>query len=293
MQYVVFGINGYIGSYIFNCLKRDNYNVLGTSRRTDIQDKVVIYDIQKDDIDNVLIKMEEAERIAIICIAEPNIDRCFEKYDWAYEINVVRTKKLIHELIINGFQVIYFSSDNVFDGASGNYTEESDTNAINKYGMMKEEMERYLLLNEPEVCIMRIPKVVSTFEAKQNVFTEWSERAKTGVIRCIRGNQIAFVDIDDIYYACIIVAKNKLHGLYNVVGDIAYSRAELARKFCDRLGLAQVDIQECDVNEFPFKDSRPLNIGMSNLKFKKETGYKFKAMDAVIDKYISVISKKE
>ncbi|MDE7314177.1 MAG: sugar nucleotide-binding protein, partial [Mucispirillum sp.] len=224
-----------------------------------------------------------------VCIAEPNIDRCYKYYDQAYEINVLKTQKLIHELSAEGFQIIFFSTDNVFDGADGNYTEESKLHAINKYGMMKAEMEHYLLTYKPEVCILRIPKVVSTSRKKHNIFTEWEQGIETGNIRCIKGNRLSFVCIDDLYNACLLVAGKKLHGLYNIVGDEVYSRAELARIFCAQLGATAVDIQECDLSEFSFKDNRPLNISMINEKFKKETGYQFMSMELVIKMYCDYI----
>lgn len=68
----------------------------------------------------------------------------------------------------------------------------------------------------------------------------------------------------------------------------SYTRAELAKIFYDKLG-AVVNIQECEIEEFAFKDVRPLNISMSNLKFKKETGYQFADMDSVIEMYINNI----
>jgi dTDP-4-dehydrorhamnose reductase len=293
VQYVVFGVNGYIGSYIFRQLEKENLNVLGTSRKFCHNNRIVYFDILKDHLDNVITKTNDEDKIAIICIAETNIDRCYENYNRAYEINVIKTKELIQELLEKGFRIIYFSSDCVFDGISGGYTEGCLTNATNKYGLMKAEMERYLLINEPKTCILRIPKVVSIHKAKQNLLTEWTEQISNGYIRCIRGNKMSFVYIDDIYQACLLVASQKMHGIYNIAGDIAYSRAELARRFFDKLGITEVEIRECDLDEFSFKDYRPLNLGMSNLKFKTETKYQFTDMDFVLDKYIEdVIQKK-
>lgn len=286
MQYVVFGVNGYIGSYIFQQLEKDKFNILGTSRRSEDNDKIISYDIREDNIDNLMTKVCDEARIAIICIAESNIDRCYENYAQAYEINVIKTKKLIHELITVGFRIIYFSSDNVFDGkCNGEYTEDSPTSAINKYGTMKEEMEHFLQ-NKPEVCVLRIPKVVSIHKARQNVLTEWAEQIMTGYIRCIKGNKLSFVYIDDVYQACLLVAQKGMQGIYNVSGDITYSRTELARKFFDMLGEDEIEIKECDMNEFSFKDYRPLDLGMSNLKFKEATNYQFATMDYVLDQYI-------
>ncbi|MBD5476933.1 MAG: SDR family oxidoreductase [Lachnospiraceae bacterium] len=287
MKYFIFGASGYIGLYLYHRLKSDGYNVVGTSRNT-VDDKLLFYDIENSNIDGFLkIADRNEKKTAIICIAESNIDRCYEYHDEAYVINVVKTKQLIHTLLENGFQVIYFSSDNVFDGVSGNYTEESLTNPINEYGSMKAQMEQYLLQYEPKVCIMRISKVVSMKKEKQNVFTQWLEQIENGFIRCIKGSRLSFVCIEDIYQACLIAAEKKMYGLYNIAGDKAYSRAELAVEFYRKLGVTDIDIRECDLQEFDFKDKRPLNISMSNQKFKNETGYEFMKMGVVIEKFFN------
>lgn len=293
MQYVILGVSGYIGSYLYRRLVSDNYCVFGTSRNKQEEDTIVFYDIQKSTIKHLLKKIDSHEdRTAIICIAEPKIDNCFENYKQAYDINVIKTKELIHQLSQEGFHSIYFSTDNVFDGRKGNYTEESPTNPINKYGMMKAEMEKYVLEEEPSACILRISKVVSAYQTKQNIFTEWMNQIKTGVVRCIRGNYLSFISIEDIYQVCVIVSKTKLHGLYNIVGDEKYSRAELARKFFNVVGARDVVIEECELDKFVFRDGRPLNISMSNLKFKTETGYQFMSMDEVIKQFCSNIKRK-
>lgn len=284
MQYVVFGADGYIGSYIFKQLIKNGFNTIGTSRKS--QDKKVFYDILKSNIHTVISDIYDKEKTAIICIAEPNIDKCCLNRKQAYEINVTATKRLVNELLENGFQVIYFSSDNVFDGVGGNYTENSEIHPTNQYGLMKSEMEQYLINNKSGVCVLRIPKVVSFYREKQNVFTEWLEQVEAGRVRCIQGNRISFVCIEDIYQACLLVTERKLRGLYNIVGDKAYSRAELAEKFYQHLGAENIDIQECDMKQFGFRDNRPLNLSMSNLKFKTETGYQFMSMDTAIKKFL-------
>lgn len=290
MKYIVIGATGYIGSYIWNRLKKDGYDVIGTSRKSQNVDRITYYDIQKSNIRDITTEIHSKSVTAIVCIGKTNIDKCHEEYEEAYDINVRKTKRLIYELSQEGIQCILFSSDNVFDGEIGNYTEKSPTHALNQYGKMKEEIEQCLLAHKLNTCIFRISKTVSIKEEKQNIFTEWTEQVKTGTNRCIRGNIISFTYIGDIYHACIIAAKKQLRGLYNIVTDKAYSRAELARKFYDRLG-EEVHIQECEMEEFAFKDIRPLNVSMSNDKFKKETGYQFTDMDDVIGKYINNLNQ--
>lgn len=293
MQYIVFGLDSYVGSYLYKKLEEHNKKVIGTSRHCiGNENGKIFFDLKEDhDYKSILNQISGKEKIAILCIAETKIDRCFESYKESYEINVEKTKKLIHELIQNGFQVIYFSTDNVFDGVCGNYTEQSDTNALNQYGMMKAEMEQFLLENEKQACIFRISKVISTCRDRRNLLTEWEDSISRGVIYCIKDNRISFICLEDIYNACVLATERKLQGLYNIVGDESYTRSELARKFYSMLGVHNMNIVEMSLEEFSFKDCRPLNVSMSNWKFKKETGYAFMKMETVLNKYITNIRK--
>ncbi len=286
MKYAVFGVDGYIGSYIYRQLKKDGYDVIGTSRRDGTGDSLISYDILKDTVDDILVRMRGNDKTAIICIAESNIDRCRVNNTWAYDINVAKTQKLVEALSDQDFQIIYFSSDNVFDGVEGNYTEESLVNPVNKYGEMKAIMEQYLYQQIPKACILRISKVVSTQAAKQNVFTEWLNQTKKGLIKCIRGNRLSFICIDDIYQVCVTAAEKRMYGLYNIAGDDAYGRAALAEKFYQQLGITDIEVREYDWQEFGFKDKRPLDVSMCNQKFKDETGYQFMNMNDAIEKFI-------
>ncbi len=292
MKYMVIGATGYIGSYLFTQLKKDGHDVIGTSRRRHTMNGFTYYDIRNSDIRDITSELSGENVTAIICVAEASIDRCYEDYESSYDINVRQTKKLIRTLSQEGIQSIFFSSDSVFDGTKGNYTEESPANACNQYGKMKAEMEQYLLANESDSCILRIPKTVNITKEKQNILTQWAEEMKTGTIRCIKGNKMSFIYMKDIYQACLTASKRPLHGLYHIAGDQAYTRAELAKKFCDKLGVS-VLIQECPAEEFAFKDIRPLDISMSNLKWKKETGCQFIDMDSVIEAYVGNCKERE
>ncbi|MDE6946605.1 MAG: sugar nucleotide-binding protein [Anaeroplasmataceae bacterium] len=286
MQYLVLGADGYIGAYIYQNIIKEGLDVIGTSRRGISTNGLFYYDIRQNNIDDILDNIKDREKAAIVCIADANIDSCLKNFDMAYGINVIGTKRLINRLAMEKFHIIFFSSDNVFDGKTGNYTEESPTNPINKYGQMKAEMEQYLLDSVPECCILRIPKVVSPLKTGANVFTQWENQIDRGVIQCIRGNKLSFVSIDDLYHVCRIMAERKITGLYNVAGDVTYSRSELAQMFYNKKGIFNMTICECAVNSFGFYDNRPLNVGLNNHKFKSLTQYQFASMDCIIEQYL-------
>lgn len=72
MKYFVFGANGYVGKYLYDRLKEDNEEVVGTSYKVDKE--YVYYDIRENIMPAVIEKCHY-NNVAIICIAKANIDR--------------------------------------------------------------------------------------------------------------------------------------------------------------------------------------------------------------------------
>ena len=97
MQYVVFGANGYIGSYVYQRMLSDGLDVTGTWHLTGGNSNACVqYDIVKDSASNLISRLDDIEKLAVICIAHSNINFCFENSKQAYLLNVIKTKELIH-----------------------------------------------------------------------------------------------------------------------------------------------------------------------------------------------------
>lgn len=294
MQYLILGATGFIGGYIYRKMRQDGLEVIGTTYKEDSFTELKKYDMEHDSIENLAALCSAKKKTAIVCAAKSNIDFCKENYAEAYQINVSKTKDVITALVKKGFFVIYFSSDSVFDGNRGHYCEQDKTNPVNRYGEMKAEMEQFLVKNLPEVCILRTAKVIGTERASQNVLTSFENLIQQKKkIRCIKGSISSFIAVEDIYRACITISEKELHGIYNVVGDFAISRTELAKKYLKQCRMSEDIVEEIDVEELHLKDKRPLNVGMSNHKFKTETGFTFTDVDFIIQKYIEKCNAKE
>lgn len=287
MQYLILGANGYIGSYLYKRMKKDTLDVIGTRHTSGDESELLSFDILKDDVADLTNQIIDSSKTAIFCIAQSNIDKCYSEYEKSYEINVIRTKEILRKLNSTGFKIIYFSSDNVFDGEEGNYTETDITIPINDYGKMKKEIEDYINREIPNACIFRLPKVISNSCENQNLLYEWDRAKEDSIIKCIKGNVISFISLTDLYNAILVAVKQNLKGLYNVSANEAISRKQLAEKFIISADKSINSVIECGIEEFPFKDKRrPLNVSMNNEKFCKATGYIFADIDTVIKKYL-------
>lgn len=284
MKYLILGANGYIGHYLYTRMKENGIEVIGTARDCQRESDFMYFDLLKDRAGDIGELMGDNEKTAIFCIAQTSIDRCKLEYEISRQINVTAAKELIDRLIQKNFRVIYFSTDNVFDGIKGDYTEQDRTNPINEYGKMKAEMERFLTDKYPDVCIFRLPKVIGVKREKKNMLMDL-ESCSNGKTRCIKDMKMSIVSKEDIYQACLIASKRRMKGLYNLSNGEVWERKKLVEIFFQYMGICDRKIEELEIEQFHFVDIRPLNIGLNNFKFINETGYEFKSFEMIAKQY--------
>lgn len=286
IRFLVIG-RGYIGSYIYDRLETDQYNVVGTSHIAGLDDKYIRFDILRDNIQTIVEKQKDegGGRVAIFCIAQSNIDKCYEDYKNAYLINVIKTKEVLKVLYDYNYKIIFFSSDNVFDGTEGNYSEESRTNPLNNYGKMKEEIERYILNETRHACIFRLPKVLDRRKNNKNLLFNLDNIDKQNYM-CISGNIMSFLGMEDLYQMILIAVQKNLEGIFHICGEEQILRKDFIEKVFEFTNKDKKQIIECDIADMPFKDKgRPLNVGMSNKKICNIVPYKFKSIEEMIREY--------
>ena len=86
--------------------------------------------------------------------AVSNPDECDRDRMYSYRINVEGTRHLLSYCNDKDIPLIYFSSDMVFDGSRGNYSEDEEPNPINFYTETKYIAEQLTLASHPSnlVC---------------------------------------------------------------------------------------------------------------------------------------------
>lgn len=284
-EYWVFGANGYLGKYIYRRMLMDNVDVIACSKsRSDIFNRWFQFDLRDKFIDYKY-GGKNKRKIAIICAAKSGIDYCKVNYEESYRINVEGTIDLLKCLNKFGFYIIFLSSDNVFSGKLTCYKEEDMAEPINEYGKMKLMVEKYIEHNIEDSCIFRLSKVISSEYNKNNILSIYENKIKDGYIECLKNDTYNFISIEDIYNLIMYVSDRNITGLYHVVGDENISRAELAKRFYNKIG-AQMNIAEVDNDKFGFADNRVLKLCLSNEKVKTETGYIFLNCDEMVEHYL-------
>ncbi len=263
MNYFILGATGYIGNWLCEHLM-DSNAVAGTVRTSEREGKMFQkFDFLKDSLTTLIDPFaNEHEKVAIICFSITSIEQCQIQYAQARKVNIEDTKNVALWLAEKGYRTVFLSSDQVFDGKKGQYSESDSVNPLNAYGEMKCEIEDFLKKNVPLSCILRLSKVVGNQKFNNDMLLEWKNAAVQGkTIRCIQENYFTPVLIGDVANAIQKVAEKQVIGIVHVCGPERIARASLCELFLKANGW-NARILEEPIEAFGFTGKRPLDTSM-------------------------------
>ncbi len=253
------GSAGQLGQSLLR-LFESKYEIISTSRS--IHNKTDYFlDITNPILTKELIATTSPD-IIINLAALTDVDLCEKKPKLADSINFQGVKNLVKAF--NG-PIIHLSTDFVFDGEKGLYSEEDLTNPINKYGQTKLRGEQYLAKNSKDSLIIRT-NVLYDYECNSAAsFLNW-------VVNSLNSKKVINVVDDQINnptwtnsLAVVIdrAIKLELNGLIHW-GDADWiSRYEFATKIAASFNLKKDLIEPVKTTELKQFAIRPLKGGLS------------------------------
>lgn len=279
---LIFGASGYIGQALTKALGRER--VLGTRYAADIPD-IPVFDVRSGTYAQLNIH-DTPPRVAIILFAESRVENCFSDRDAAYAINVTATIRLIDELMEAGVMPVFVSTDLVFDGEKGGYTELDRPKPILEYGRQKLAVEQHLETSDEPYLIVRLPKVVSAIASTRSVFGDWIEAMLEGrEVRCFDDQFFSPIDVEDVAVGMASLIDRNLSGLFHIGGLHRWSRADLFDTLAQEVRRYR-DITphmiRCSVRSFKeFSEVRPIDISLQSAKAIEALGLKVRSMEEV------------
>jgi len=285
-KFLVLGGSGFIGSYIVNELSKTS-EVIATYSSYSNDEKLIQFNIQTDDISKIIDEYFKniEKKTAVITIANSKIDDCLRNEASAYDINVVKMKEIILKLYKNDFKVIFLSTDNVYNGKDGQYTEDMAPNPINNYGKQKALIEQFIQDEIPHGLVLRLSQTVGTKPNESHIFKDWINSIKDAKdIICINGQKFTPTLVDDVALGVKLAIQKDLKGVYNLVANESFTREKLLNKFLKILDIK--DKPSCYVKEldfFNFLEKRALDTSLVNDKIKKDLDIHFTSMDTILN----------
>jgi len=284
MNILITGANGLLGQSITILFTREtDYNILLTSVENEsFLDLKLLYE-QLDITDkNETKKFVSANNpdVIINCAAYTNVDECETERELCWKLNVDAVKNLIIASRICDSKIIHYSTDYIFDGKRGPYTEESIPNPVSFYGRSKLASENALIVSSIDFAIVRTMVLYGTGIGVKPNFALW-------MISKLRNNEtINVVDdqignatmVDDLAYGTLKLVERNKRSIFNIAGADIISRYDFAMIMCDVFKFNKKLINKIKTKDLSQPAPRPLNSGL--ITFKTETELGLKTMDS-------------
>jgi len=291
---LITGVSGFLGSNLAFCFK-NQYEILGLYHSRSVNLKGIAtkeVDLRLFSSTDAMIKEFKPE-VVIHCAAQADVDACEVNRDQAFELNVGTTANLIKALKNAPTKLIQISTDLVYDGSKGMYTEEDQARPVNYYGMTKLASEQEALKDERSLILrtnffgwpIRLP---GEGTEPRRTLAQWA-MAELGEGRPIKGfTDVHFSSIYTFDLAVLIakIIEKNLKGVYNCASSTSLSKYEFIYQLAQKAGFDTQLIQPVSVDQFPFKAKRAKNLSLNVTKLSRDLQESLPSLEQSIEDFI-------
>lgn len=241
------------------------YRQIDLTKREEVKD--LVYDFYPD--------------VIINAAAYTNVDLSETEREQAWKTNVKGVEYIAEVSRVIDSHIIHISTDYIFNGTKGPYSEKDKPNPLGYYARTKLASENVLRISGTFYTILRTNVLYGIAHNSRPDFVRW-------VVNSIRsGKHIKIVTdqfnnptfIDDMVQAISKVIEYKKFGVYNIGGKEFLSRYEFTMKIADFFKLDKSMITPITTPELNQAAPRPLRSGLLILKAQTELGYKPHSID--------------
>lgn len=272
MRVLVTGANGLVGSRTAARLALQGNAVVATGRGARRCDGGFEY------LPCELTHAEEVTRLCtqarpeliVHCASMADVDACEAAPQEAFAVNVSATAQLAQAAKAQGAHLLHVSTDYVFDGEAGPYSEDALPNPRGVYALTKHMGEQAVRALAGSWAIARTASVYDWPPSGRMNFGAW-------MVMALRAGQPVTVFEDQRVSPSLAVnvaellaelGTRRLSGLWNVAGDEVVSRVEFGERVCRVFGFGRSLLTPVKMAEVALPAPRPRCAGLRVEKVK-------------------------
>jgi dTDP-4-dehydrorhamnose reductase len=202
-------------------------------------------------------------------------DRCERDPDTARRVNLEAARDLALWAGVSGAKLVFASTDLVFDGTKGNYSEEDPAVPLSVYGRTKLQAEEAVLEECPRAVVIRGSLFYGMSGPAGRTFLHGVLEAlsRGASIRLFTDQRRNPVLLEDLAGAMIKAADLDLAGIYHVAGGEVVTRYEFGKMVCAAFGFDEDLLVPISMADFEYCAARPLDSTLNIGKFATATGF--------------------
>jgi len=271
---LITGANGLLGQKL--CLHfSSSYKVIATDLHP--QNFVSLPNLSYESLDLTKRKALEFQVrfynpwVIINAAAYTDVDGCEINKDQAWAVNVGGVKNLVRVCREHEIKLVHFSSDYIFDGENGPYSEDDLPKPVNSYGETKLESEKVIQESGIDFIIVRTNVLYGFGKKVKKNFLLWLlQKLSAGEKTKIVTDQFNNPTLADNLSACTLeMVERNLSGIFHIGGAEYLSRYDFAFKVVEVFGFKEAEIAPIKTESLKQKAKRPTRGG---LKIQKAQG---------------------
>jgi dTDP-4-dehydrorhamnose reductase len=282
---LIIGASGYLGGNLARIASSD-WNIFLTFHNNKIEfgekNKIFQLDIKNaEDVLRLIYKI--SPKFIVHTAAMTNLASCEVNKKEAWNINVIGTKNIALAAEQIKAKLIYISTDLVFDGTKGFYTEEDVPNPVCHYGYTKYEGEKIVSSICKDYIIARTSliygnSVNSSKCSAENLINSLKNNITVNLFFDEYRTPVYVNDISEIILELAELKNNK--ETYNICGSEKISRYQFGLKIAESFNLNKENIIVVSSNNPIYnKYNRPKDCSLSNTKVKRMLSTEFLSME--------------
>lgn len=265
-------------------LEETDYRVRLLSTREVFTHDPRVSAVQLDPTDRQAVKraiLDDIPAVIINTAAKTNVDRCETDRSTCWSVNVDLVEHLARMCRVVDAHLVHLSTDYVFDGTKGPYSELDAPQPISYYGKSKLAAENAALGAGIQATVVRTNVLYGPSQEHPD-FVAWilesiDARVPVKVVTDQYSNPTY---VDDLAEAILRLVRRRRTGIYHVAGADYLSRYEFALKIADVFKVPTTSLEPVLTDDLAQPARRPLRGGLITLKAETDLGMKFRGVHA-------------
>ncbi len=198
--------------------------------------------------------------------AMTDVDGCERDPDAAHRANALATQAVARAARAAGARLVAVSTDYVFDGERGGYSEADAPNPLSAYGRSKLEGERLAVAAAPDAIVARTSVV---FGPHKKNFVLWlvGELRAGRPVRIVSDQRVTPTLSHDLAEQCLALMRGRAPGgIYHTAGATALSRLEMAHAIAKEFGGDPGLVTPITSDQLTWLAKRPLDATLNTRK---------------------------
>lgn len=224
----------------------------------------------------------------INCAALANLEACEANPALANKLNSELPEKLANYVAKGGARLVHISTDAVFDGTRGNYTEEDKPNPLSVYARSKLDGEQAVQHANPDAVIARVNIYGWSLSGRRSL-AEWFVNNLSAENSIMGFTDVYFCPLHVKHLAKILLLmlERELKGLYHVVSSECCSKFDFGRRLAGLFSLDESLIEPYSVSDSDLTAARSRNLTLKAAKLNNALGVNTPGIDTGLEEFFN------